>query len=55
MFLSILLGGCITKGSFEAGDNTFLLNGEPFVIKAAELHYPRIPKEYCHLLQRSLL
>lgn len=46
MFLSILLGGCITKGSFEAGDNTFLLNGEPFVIKAAELHYPRIPKEY---------
>lgn len=31
---------------FEAGDGTFLLNGEPFVVKAAELHYPRIPKEY---------
>lgn len=31
---------------FEAGDGTFLLNGEPFVVKAAELHYPRIPKPY---------
>ena len=33
-------------GKFEAGDGTFLLNGEPFVVKAAELHYPRIPKPY---------
>ena len=31
---------------FEAGDSTFLLNGKPFIVKAAELHYPRIPKEY---------
>lgn len=31
---------------FEAGDGTFLLNGEPFVMKAAELHYPRIPRPY---------
>ena len=31
---------------FEAYDGKFLLNGEPFVVKAAELHYPRIPKEY---------
>ena len=31
---------------FEAGDGAFLLNGKPFVVKAAELHYPRIPKEY---------
>ena len=42
----MMLTGCVSKGSFEAGDKTFLLNGEPFVIKAAELHYPRIPKEY---------
>ncbi len=35
-----------TNGSFQAGDGTFLLNGEPFIVKAAELHYPRIPKEY---------
>ncbi len=34
------------KGRFEAGNGTFLLNGEPFVVKAAELHYPRIPREY---------
>jgi beta-galactosidase len=32
--------------TFEIGNKTFLLNGEPFVIKAAEIHYPRIPKEY---------
>lgn len=32
--------------TFEAGKGTFLLNGQPFVVKAAELHYPRIPREY---------
>lgn len=34
------------KGTFEAGEGSFLLNGKPFVVKAAEIHYPRIPKEY---------
>ncbi len=33
-------------GDFTVGNKTFLLNGEPFVVKAAEVHYPRIPKEY---------
>lgn len=33
-------------GKFEVGNKTFLLNNKPFVIKAAEIHYPRIPKEY---------
>lgn len=33
-------------GSFQVGDKTFLLNGKPFVVKAAEVHYPRIPREY---------
>jgi beta-galactosidase len=46
VFLSVLLSGCVSKGSFEVGQNEFLLNGKPFVVKAAELHYPRIPKEY---------
>ena len=32
--------------TFGVGDKTFLLNGEPFVVKAAELHYPRIPRPY---------
>ncbi len=35
-----------TPGTFEAGKGTFLLNGEPFVVKAAEVHYPRIPRPY---------
>ena len=34
------------KGTFEAGKGTFLLNGKPFVVKAAEIHYPRIPRPY---------
>ncbi len=33
-------------GTFTAGKKTFLLNGKPFVVKAAELHYPRIPRPY---------
>ena len=33
-------------GTFEAGKGTFLLNGKPFVVKAAEIHYPRIPRPY---------
>ena len=32
--------------TFEAGKGTFLLNGQPHVVKAAELHYPRIPRPY---------
>ena len=33
-------------GDFTVGKNTFLLNDQPFVVKAAELHYPRIPRPY---------
>ena len=32
--------------TFEAGDGTFLLDGKPFIVKAAEMHYTRIPAEY---------
>ena len=31
---------------FTIGQNTFLLDGKPFVVKAAEVHYPRIPQAY---------
>ncbi|MDR3244853.1 MAG: beta-galactosidase [Prevotellaceae bacterium] len=41
-----LLSCTSRKETFEAGNKTFLLNGQPFVIKAAEIHYPRIPQEY---------
>ncbi|MCM1020787.1 MAG: beta-galactosidase [Muribaculum sp.] len=33
-------------GSFTTGNGSFLLNGQPIVVKAAELHYPRIPRPY---------
>ncbi len=46
----LLLGAqvaCFAEGrTFEVGDGTFLLDGKPFVVKAAELHYPRIPQPY---------
>lgn len=35
-----------TPHTFEPGKGTFLLDGKPFVVKAAELHYPRIPRPY---------
>ena len=35
-----------TSSTFGVGDKTFLLNGKPFVVKAAEIHYPRIPRQY---------
>lgn len=34
------------KHMFAVGDSTFLQDGKPFVVKAAELHYPRIPRAY---------
>ena len=52
LFLSLLLALSLTclaggkKGSFTVGTNTFLLNGKPFTVKAAEIHYPRIPRDY---------
>ena len=32
--------------TFKVGQKTFLLDGKPFVVKAAEMHYPRIPRPY---------
>lgn len=39
-------GTIIAKDSFKVGKGCFLLNDKPFVVKAAELHYPRIPRPY---------
>ena len=47
--LALALTTCVAwaqKGTFEAGKGTFLLNGKPFIVKAAEVHYPRIPRPY---------
>lgn len=35
-----------TTNTFSIGDKTFLLDGKPFIVKAAEIHYPRIPRQY---------
>ena len=34
------------SGDFTVGKGMFLLNGQPFIVKAAEVHYPRIPRPY---------
>lgn len=48
LYISLLINSQNTNqtGTFEAGNKEFLLNGKPFLIRAGELHYPRIPKEY---------
>ena len=58
LFVGLLLLGCLQFFSaamaetpkrthhFAVGKGTFLMDGKPFVIKAAELHYPRIPRPY---------
>lgn len=47
VFIPLLLFAKSPKvNTFSYADGKFLLNGKPFVIKAAELHYARIPREY---------
>lgn len=53
LFFFLLLTLCpitgktiVAPGDFTVGKGTFLLNNKPFVVKAAELHYPRIPRAY---------
>ncbi len=53
---SLMFMGCSPiqkeKHTFSIGDKTFLLDGKPFLIKAAEMHYARIPHQYWrHRLQ----
>lgn len=47
--MALLLVPCAAHakgGDFTVGKGTFLLDGKPFTVKAAEVHYPRIPREY---------
>ena len=46
MLISGSINAINESGTFTIGDKTFLLNGQPFVVKAAEVHYPRIPRPY---------
>ena len=43
---SLMTAANNTPGTFTTGNKTFLLNGQPFIVKAAEVHYPRIPRPY---------
>lgn len=45
---ALLLGAPAAEAasSFQAGKGTFMLDNQPFTVKAAELHYPRIPRPY---------
>ena len=46
-FFCVQWASAAPKGhSFTAGKGTFLLDGRAFVVKAAEVHYPRIPCAY---------
>ena len=40
------ISASISADDFTVGNKTFLLNGQPFIVKAAEVHYPRIPRPY---------
>ena len=44
--ITLLISAATHAGTFETGKGTFLLNGKPFIVKAAELHYARIPRPY---------
>ena len=44
--LTIGLASYAVGHTFETGNKTFLLDGQPFIVKAAEVHYPRIPRPY---------
>jgi beta-galactosidase len=40
--------------TFTIGDQDFKLEGQPFIIRGGEMHYPRIPREYwSHRLQMA--
>ncbi|MCR4994805.1 MAG: beta-galactosidase [Bacteroidales bacterium] len=46
MLAPLALVAAPKTGTFRTGNKTFLLNDKPFVVKAAEVHYPRIPRAY---------
>ena len=46
-FIALMMASSIAMADdFKVGNKTFLLNGKPFIVKAAEVHYPRIPRPY---------
>lgn len=46
LLLILIFSLPVATQNFTIGKSTFLLNGKPFTVKAAELHYTRIPAPY---------
>ena len=46
LLLILIFSLPVAAQNFTIGKITFLLNGKPFTVKAAELHYTRIPAPY---------
>ncbi len=42
-----------TPRTFEAGKGTFLLDGKPYLLKSAELHYPRSSTRLLYAISKS--
>jgi beta-galactosidase len=42
----LLATGAALAGTFAIGEKDFLLDGQPFVIRSGEMHYPRVPRGY---------
>lgn len=46
LLLILIFSLPVAAQNFTIGKSTFLLNGKPFTVQAAELHYTRIPAPY---------
>lgn len=46
LFIGFAHSQDVANQNFTCGTNEFLLNGKPFIIRAGELHYSRIPRQY---------
>ena len=46
LHLNLIISMPVAAQNFTIGKSTFLLNGKPFTVKAADLHYTRIPAPY---------
>ena len=46
LLLILIFSMPVAAQNFTIGKSTFLLNGKPFTVKAAELHYTSIPAPY---------
>src|SRR5947209_10545330 len=44
--LSLIAMSAFAKHTFTVQGDQFLLDGQPFQIRAGEMHYSRVPREY---------